>query len=280
MREIAASAVTEAAARLCVKANVNLGDDVLAALADAREREESPVGRDILGQLLENARIAREDEVPVCQDTGYAIFFVELGHEVRLTGGTLEEALDEGVRRGYAEGYLRKSIVGDPLDRVNTGDNTPAVVHVRLVPGDRLRLRFMAKGAGSENMSQLAMLKPSAGWAGVKEFVLQAVREAGPNPCPPVVLGVAVGGDFEQCARAAKEALLRKVGEPHPEPRVAALERELLGAVDDLGLGPGGLGGRVTALAVHLTLLPTHIAALPVGVAFACHAYRHGEVIL
>ncbi len=280
MREVTAEAVTEAAARLCVEANLRLGEDILAALEEARTREESPAGREILAQLLENARIAREDEVPVCQDTGFALWFVELGQEVRLTGGTLEEALNAGVRRGYTEGYLRKSIVGDPLERVNTGDNTPAVIHVRPVPGDRLRLRFMAKGAGSENMSRLAMLKPSAGWAGVREFVLQAVRQAGPNPCPPVVLGVAVGGDFEQCALAAKEALLRKVGEPHPEPRVAGLERELLGAVNDLGLGPGGLGGRITALAVHLALLPTHIAALPVAVAFACHAYRHGEAIL
>lgn len=280
MREVAAAAVAEAAARLCVEANVRLGDDVLAALERAREEEESPAGRAVLEQLVENARIAREDEVPVCQDTGWAIFFVELGQEVRLTGGALEEAINAGVRKGYAEGYLRKSIVGDPLERVNTGDNTPAVVHVRLVPGDKLRLRFMAKGAGSENMSRLVMLKPSAGWAGVKDCVLQAVREAGPNPCPPVILGVAVGGDFEQCARAAKEALLRKVGEPNPDARAAELEAELLSAVNDLGLGPGGLGGRVTALAVHLSLLPTHIAALPVAVAFACHAYRHGEAVL
>lgn len=279
-REIAAGAVSEAVARLVVEANLRLGEDVLKALEEAQEREESPTGREILAQLVENARIAREDLVPVCQDTGFAIFFVELGQEVRLTGGTLEEAINAGVRRGYTEGYLRKSIVDDPLERVNTGDNTPAVIHVRLVPGDRLRLRFMAKGAGSENMSRLAMLKPSAGWAGIKEFVRQAVREAGPNPCPPVVLGVAVGGDLEQCALAAKEALLRKVGEPHPKPRVAGLERELLEAVNDLGLGPGGLGGRVTALAVHLELRPTHIAALPVAVAFACHAYRHGEVVL
>lgn len=275
-----AAAVMAAAARLCVEANLRLGEDVLAALEEARKREESPTGREILAQLVENARIAWEDQVPVCQDTGYAVFFVELGQEVQLVGGTLEEAINAGVRRGYTEGYLRKSIVGDPLERMNTGDNTPAVIHVRSVPGDRLRLRFMAKGAGSENMSRLAMLKPSAGWAGVKEFVRQAVREAGSNPCPPLVLGVAVGGDFEQCALAAKEALLRKVGEPQPEPRVAGLERELLEAVNDLGLGPGGLGGRVTALAVHLALLPTHIAALPVGVAFACHAYRHGEAIL
>ncbi|MDI6871811.1 MAG: fumarate hydratase [Bacillota bacterium] len=280
MREVTAAAVMAAAARLCVEANLRLGEDVLAALEEARKREESPTGREILAQLVENARIAWEDQVPVCQDTGYAVFFVELGQEVQLVGGTLEEAINAGVRRGYTEGYLRKSIVGDPLERMNTGDNTPAVIHVRSVPGDRLRLRFMAKGAGSENMSRLAMLKPSAGWAGVKEFVRQAVREAGSNPCPPLVLGVAVGGDFEQCALAAKEALLRKVGEPQPEPRVAGLERELLEAVNDLGLGPGGLGGRVTALAVHLALLPTHIAALPVGVAFACHAYRHGEAIL
>lgn len=280
MREVAAGAVTEAVARLVVEANVRLGEDVLAALERGREAEESPVGRDLLGQLLENARIAVADQVPLCQDTGYAILFVEVGQEVHLTGGSLEEAVNEGVRRGYTEGYLRKSIVGDPLTRVNTGDNTPAVLHVRLVPGDGLRLRFLAKGAGSENMSRLAMLKPAAGWAGVKEFVLQAVREAGPNPCPPIVLGVAVGGDFEQCAGTAKAALLRKVGEPNPDPRVAGLEQELLDAVNDLGVGPGGLGGRVTALAVHLTLLPTHIAALPVGVAIACHAYRHGEVSL
>lgn len=280
MREVAAAKVTEAVARVCVEANVRLGDDVLAALERAREAEESPAGRQILAELAENARIAGEDEVPVCQDTGYAVFFVELGQEVHLTGGTLEEAVNAGVRRGYTEGFLRKSIVGDPLARANTGDNTPAVLHVRSAPGDRLRLRFMAKGGGSENMSRLGMLKPSAGWAGVKEFVVTAVREAGPNPCPPVVLGVAVGGDFEQAAVAAKEALLRKIGEPNPEPRAAELEAELLAAVNDLGLGPGGLGGRITALAVHLSLLPTHIASLPVAVAFACHAYRHGEVVL
>jgi fumarate hydratase subunit alpha len=280
MREVTAAKVTEAVAKVCVEANVRLGDDVLAALERAREREESPTGRQILEELLENARLAREDEVPVCQDTGFAIFFVEFGQDVHLTGGTLAEAINEGVRRGYAEGYLRKSIVGDPLARANTGDNTPAVIHIRSVPGDHFRLRFLAKGAGSENMSRLAMLKPSAGWAGVKEFVLRAVEEAGPNPCPPVVLGVAVGGDFEGCALAAKEALLRRVGEPSPDPRAAELERELLEAVNDLGLGPGGLGGRMTALAVHLALQPTHIAALPVAVAFACHAYRHGETVL
>ncbi|MGE5509025.1 MAG: fumarate hydratase [Chitinophagales bacterium] len=280
MREIAASAVAEAAARLCIEANRHLGEDVVAALRRAREAEESETGREILGQLLENARIAAEDQVPLCQDTGFAVFFVELGQEVRLTGGSLDEALNEGVRRGYTEGCLRKSIVGDPLDRRNTGDNTPAVVHLRLVPGDRLRLRFMAKGGGSENMSRLAMLKPAAGWAGVKDFVVQAVREAGSNPCPPIVVGVAVGGDFEACAVAAKETLLRRLDEPQPDPRLAALEAELLEAVNNLGLGPGGLGGRVTALAVHLKLLPTHIASLPVAVALACHAYRHGEVVL
>lgn len=280
MREVTAAAVEEAAAQLCVEANIKLGEDVLAALESARRVEESPIGQAVLEELLENARIAREDAAPVCQDTGYAIFFVEVGQDVHLTGGSLEAAINAGVRRGYTEGYLRKSIVGDPLERVNTGDNTPAVIHVRLVPGDRLRLRFMAKGAGSENMSRAVMLKPSAGWAGVKDAVVKAVREAGPNPCPPVVLGVAVGGDLEQCAEEAKAALLRRIGEPSPDPRVAGLEQELLAAVNSLGLGPGGLGGRVTALAVHLTLLPTHIAALPVAVAFACHAYRHGEAVL
>lgn len=272
--------ITSEVARLCMEANYFLGEDVLEALRQGMAGEESPVGREVFGQLLENADIARREQVPMCQDTGMATFFVELGQDVHITGGDLEEAINEGVRRGYREGHLRKSVVGHPLKRKNTGDNTPAVIHIRVTPGDRLKIVFAPKGAGSENMSALKMLKPSEGVEGVKEFVLATVKAAGPNPCPPIIVGVGIGGSFEKCALLAKKALLRKAGAPNPLPDIAALEKDLLRRINDLGIGPQGLGGRITALAVHVEVYATHIASLPVAVNLSCHAYRHKEVVL
>ncbi len=272
--------ITSEVARLCMEANYFLGEDVLEALRQGMAGEESPVGREVFGQLLENADIARREQVPMCQDTGMATFFVELGQDVHITGGDLEEAINEGVRRGYREGHLRKSVVGHPLKRKNTGDNTPVVIHIRVVPGDRLKIVFAPKGAGSENMSALKMLKPSEGVEGVKEFVLATVKAAGPNSCPPIIVGVGIGGNFEKCALLAKKALLREVGSPNPLPDIAALEEDLLRRINDLGIGPQGLGGRITALAVHAEVYATHIASLPVAVNLSCHAYRHKEVVL
>ncbi|MGC8839054.1 MAG: fumarate hydratase [Anaerolineae bacterium] len=281
MREIQASDVADAVARLCVEANYHLGEDVLEALKRALEQEESPVGREILAILLENARLAAEGVAPLCQDCGVAVVFVELGQDVHIVGGDLHAAIEEGVRRGYKEGYLRKSMVRQPFSaRVNTGDNTPPVVYMDVVPGDRLRLTVAPKGAGSENMSALAMLKPADGRAGVVDFVVRTVDRAGANPCPPIVVGVGVGGTAERAMLLAKRALLREVGKPHPDPEVADLEREILARVNDLGIGPQGLGGRITALAVHVETMPCHMGSLPVGVNIQCHAARHKEVVL
>ncbi|RMG97612.1 MAG: fumarate hydratase [Candidatus Dadabacteria bacterium] len=277
MREVPVQQITEAVRRLCVEANTRLGDDVVRAFERFRDAEQSPTGRDVLGQLLENARIARDEGLPLCQDTGFAVVFVDLGQDVHLVGGDLYEAVNEGVRRGYEEGYLRKSIVADPLRRKNTGDNTPAVVHVRIVPGDRVRITFAPKGGGSENMSGIAMLKPADGVEGVKRFVVERVREAGPNPCPPTIVGVGIGGTFEVAALLAKRALLRPVGEPNPDPFYADLEQELLGRINALGIGPAGLGGTTTSLAVHIEAHPCHIASLPVAVNIQCHSARHKE---
>ena len=230
--------------------------------------------------MEENAKISKEKLVPMCQDCGFAVFFVELGQEVHIRGGGLEDAINEGVRQGYQEGYLRKSILGDPIKRVNTGDNTPAVIHVRVVPGDKLKLIIAPKGGGSENMSGVKMLKPSDGIEGVKSFVIQRVKEAGSNPCPPIVVGVGIGGTYEVAALIAKKALLRTLGEPSSDPETAALEKELLTKVNNLGIGPQGLGGRTTALAVHVEKYPCHIASLPVAVNINCHAARHKEAVL
>ncbi len=249
------------------------------ALARGAAAEESESGREIFRQLLENARIAREERVPMCQDCGLAVVFVELGQDVHLVGGSFEAAIQEGIRQGYGEGYLRKSLC-HPLTRANTGDNTPAVIHTEIVPGDRLKLTVVPKGGGSENMSRVHMLKPAEGWAGIKEKVVGTVREAGPNPCPPIIVGVGIGGTFEQAAYLSKKSLLRELGLPNPDPELARLEEELLLAVNDLGIGPQGLGGRITALAVHLLMQPCHIASLPVAVNIQCHASRHREVIL
>ena len=262
---------------MCLEANYHLGDDVVAALKKALLQEESPAGKEVLQLLLENAAIARSEAIPLCQDTGFALFFVEWGQEVHLTGGTLEEAINEGGRRGYRDGCLRKSIVADPLNRVNTGDNTPAVIHTTLVPGDRVKLLFAPKGGGSENMSALKMLKPSDGLAGVIDIVVNHLRESGANPCPPVIVGIGLGGTFEQVALLAKKALLRSPGQPHPEPFYAALEQQILEKINDLGIGPQGFGGRITALAVHIEIFPAHMASLPVAVNLNCHAARSVE---
>ncbi|MGI6616286.1 MAG: fumarate hydratase [Dethiobacteria bacterium] len=280
MRQIEASAITEAVAEMCREANIYLNDDLVDALKEALQREESPAGREALQQLIENEKIARTEQIPLCQDTGFAVFFVEWGQDLHLTGGSLEEAINEGVRRGCRDSWLRRSIVADPLKRINTGDNTPAVIHTALVPGERVKISFAPKGGGSENMSRLAMLKPSDGREGIIDFVLRCVREAGPNPCPPVVVGIGIGGTFDQVAVIAKKALFRPLGRPHPDPYYAALEEELLEKINDLGIGPQGFGGRVTALAVHIETYAAHIASLPVAVNLNCHAARHAERII
>ncbi|MEA2062476.1 MAG: fumarate hydratase [Gemmatimonadota bacterium] len=276
MKTIKLQQVSEKVKHLCQEANVVLGADVIAALVKFRQAEQSPTGRAILDQILENAEVARIENAPLCQDTGFAVFFVELGRDVRLSGqGTLEDAINRGVAAGYTEGYLRKSIVSDPLERKNTGDNTPAVVHLFQVPGDCLKITFAPKGGGSENMSRLAMLKPSDGIEGVKEFVVEGVKIAGANPCPPIIVGVGIGGTFERCALVAKKALLREIGSWHPDPVYGGLEKELLELVNATGIGPQGLGGSTTALAVHVETYPCHIASLPVALNMQCHSARH-----
>ncbi|MBW2138862.1 MAG: fumarate hydratase [Deltaproteobacteria bacterium] len=279
MREIQAGEITSAVKRLCIEANTLLGDDVVEAFQRALEMEESPVGKDIFRQLLENARIAREEGLPLCQDTGLAVVFVEMGQDVHVVGGDLNEAINEGVRQGYREGYLRASSV-DPLSRENFGDNTPAIIHVEITPGDRLKLLVGPKGFGSENMSRATLFAPAVGVEGVKKFVKERVEASGPNPCPPVVVGVGIGGTMEKAAIIAKRALFRRLGEPHPEPRIAQLEKEILEEVNELGIGPQGLGGRVTALAVHIETYPTHIASIPVAVNIQCNCARHKEAVL
>ncbi len=279
MREIHVQQVTEAVSRLFMEANFFLGEDVLTALRRAKEQEESPAAREVLAELLENAAIAREEQVPMCQDTGLAVVFVELGQEVRIEGGYLYEAIQEGVRRGYREGYLRKSAC-HPFTRANTGDNTPAIIHLDLVPGERLRIVAVPKGGGSENMSGVAMLTPAVGRKGVADFVIERVRESGSNPCPPIVIGVGIGGTFEKAAILAKKALLRPLGSVHPDREVAALEEEILRRVNENGIGPQGYGGRTTALGVHIEMMPCHIASLPVAVNIQCHAARHRETVL
>lgn len=281
VRELDVAAVTAAVRDLCITANYDLPVDVYEALKAAQEVEESPVGREVLAQLVENADIAAADRVPICQDTGLAVIFAEVGQDVHLTGGDFEEAVHEGVRRGYGEGYLRKSVAEEPAHaRRNTTDNTPAIIHTSIVPGDRLRLTLMAKGGGAENMSSLNMLKPAQGWAGVADAVVGTVSRAGSNPCPPVVVGVGIGGTIEVVTLLAKKALLREVGSRHPDPRLAALEDELLERINTLGIGPQGLGGRTTALAVFIEEMPCHIASMPVAVNVQCHAQRHKSVTL
>lgn len=280
MREIHVQKITAAVAELCRKANYFLGEDVVGALQKGLQEETSPAGRDVFRQLLENARIAREEEVPLCQDTGSAVLFVDLGQEVLLIGGDFNEAVNEGVRQGYLQGYLRNSIVSDPLERVNTGDNTPAIVHLCIVPGEKIKLTFAPKGGGSENMSAVRMLTPAQGAGGLVDFVVETVTRAGASPCPPVVVGVGLGGNFEKVAFLAKKALLRPLGEPHPKAVYARLEREMLEKINSSGIGPQGFGGRITALAVHLETAPCHIASLPAAVNINCHAARHAQMVL
>lgn len=281
MREIDAKKVTETVARLFQEANFFLGDDVFNSLKQAVKEEESPLGRQVLDQILENADIAAKEHIPICQDCGFAVVYLELGQDVHIVGGDLYAAVEEGVRQAYSEGYLRKSIVRQPFSaRVNTKDNTPAVIHTDIVPGDKLNITVLPKGGGSENMSRLAMLKPSEGRQGVIDFVVRAVDEAGSNPCPPVIVGVGIGGTSDQAMILAKKALLRQAGEPNSDPEVAELEKELLERVNNTGVGPQGFGGRTTALAVHAEVFPAHIASLPAAVNLQCHAARHKEATL
>jgi fumarate hydratase subunit alpha len=275
VREIAVEQISSLVAELCQTANTDLGDDVMKALTNALAVEESSVGRACLQRLIENAGIAVTESLPICQDTGMAVIFVDYGQEVVIKDGDFAQAIHEGVRRGYKAGYLRKSVVGDPLERLNTGDNTPAVIHTRIVPGDQLKITVAPKGFGSENMSRLAMLTPAQGVEGVKKFIIDTVSAAGANPCPPIVVGVGIGGTMEMAAILAKEALLREIGSVNNKPYLADLEKELLQAINDLGIGPQGLGGLSTALAVHLNTYPTHIAGLPVAVNISCHVTRH-----
>ena len=281
MREVKADQITEVVKGLCMEANYSLGDDVLQVLEKAVEIEESSTGKEILEMIVKNAYIAKKEQVAICQDTGFAVFFVGLGQEVHIVGGNFEEAINEGVRRGYADGYLRKSIVADPvLDRKNTGDNTPAVIHTQVIPGDKIRIIFAPKGGGSENMSEVKMMKAADGIDGIKDFVVDKVKRSGGNPCPPVIVGVGIGGTFEKCALLAKKALLRPLGQRHPDPRFAAAERDILERANDLGIGPMGLGGRVSVLDVHIEIFPCHIASMPVAVNMQCHASRHKEAVI
>jgi fumarate hydratase subunit alpha len=281
MKEIQLEAVTQTVTRLCQEANFFLGEDVLQALRAAIEKEESPLGREILRQILANADIAARERFPLCQDCGSTVVFIELGQEVHLSGGSLYAAIEEGVRQGYSQGFLRKSIVKQPFsDRINTQDNTPAIIYTTVFPGDKLKITVAPKGGGSENMSRFAVLTPARGRQGVVDFVVNAVEEAGSNPCPPLIVGVGVGGTAEKTMMLAKEALLRPVGQANPEPEVALLERELIQRINALGIGPQGFGGRITALAVHVEVFPSHIASLPVAVNLQCHSARHREAVL
>ncbi len=279
MREIHVEEIRDHVAQICIDAAYNLSDDVLTAFDRAIETETAPGAREIIELLKENARIAKDDHIPICQDTGVAIFFVEIGQDLRIRNGFIVDAINEGVRKGYKEGHLRKSVV-DPLTRRNTGDNTPAIIYTELVPGDKLKISFMPKGAGSENMSVIRMLRPTEGVEGIRNFVLECVQKAGANPCPPVVIGVGIGGDFEKAALLAKKALLRPVGSPNARLELASLEETLLKAVNKTGIGPEGLGGKVTAMAVHVESFPCHIASLPVAVNINCHAARHKTIVL
>jgi fumarate hydratase subunit alpha len=281
VRDIQVREIVDIVANLCVESNYYLGDDVLAALRAYRKRESSPTGREVLDQILENAKIAEEQRMPLCQDCGLTVVFLELGQDAHIVGGDLNEAVAEGVRRGYADGYLRKSMVDQPFSaRVNTKDNTPPVIHTTMVPGDQLKITVAPKGGGSENMSQLGMLKPADGRQGVIDFAVESVRRAGANPCPPIIVGVGIGGSAEKAMWLAKHSLLREVGQPSSDPEVADLEAEILDRVNRIGIGPQGFGGLTTALAVHAETFPCHIASMPVAVNIQCHSARHKEAVL
>lgn len=280
MRTIDVEKITETIKEMCIEANHFLTEDMKQALDTSKEKEKSPLGRQILGQLQENLCIAGQDMIPICQDTGMAVVFMEIGQDVHFAGGSLEDAINEGVRRGYADGYLRKSVVGDPLIRENTKDNTPAIIHYEIVTGDQVKITVAPKGFGSENMSRVFMLKPADGEEGVKNAILTAVKDAGPNACPPMVVGVGIGGTFEKCAILAKKALTRPVNEHSDIPHIRKMEEELLAKINASGIGPGGLGGSTTAFAVNINTYPTHIAGLPVAVNICCHVNRHSVRIL
>ena len=280
IRTVQTEIITETIKKMCIEANYSLSSDMVKAMRKAEEKEESVLGKQILAQLQDNLEIAASDMIPICQDTGMAVVFLEVGQDVHFEGGSFEDAVNEGVRRGYTEGFLRKSVVGDPILRENTKDNTPAVIHTRIVEGDRVKITVAPKGFGSENMSRVFMLKPAEGLEGVKNAILTAVKDAGPNACPPLVVGVGIGGTFEKCALMAKKALTREVGKHSYIPFVRNLEEEMLEKINCLGIGPGGLGGTVTALAVNVNTYPTHIAGLPVAVNICCHVNRHTVCVL
>lgn len=280
IRTVQTEIITETIKKMCIEANYSLSSDMVKAMRKAEEKEESVLGKQILAQLQDNLEIAASDMIPICQDTGMAVVFLEVGQDVHFEGGSFEDAVNEGMRRGYTEGFLRKSVVGDPILRENTKDNTPAVIHTRIVEGDRVKITVAPKGFGSENMSRVFMLKPAEGLEGVKNAILTAVKDAGPNACPPLVVGVGIGGTFEKCALMAKKALTREVGKHSDIPYVRKLEEEMLEKINCLGIGPGGLGGTVTALAVNVNTYPTHIAGLPVAVNICCHVNRHTVCVL
>ena len=278
IRKISCTEITAAVKKLYMDMNYYIGDDIMSALETAHSSEESEIGKSVLSQLIENNKIAAAEEVPICQDTGMAVLFIEYGERIVIEDGSFEQAVQEGVRRAYTDGYLRKSVVDDPVfDRVNTKDNTPAIIHTKIVGGDKIKFTVGGKGFGSENMSAIKMLTPSYGVEGVKEFILDTVRKAGPNPCPPIVVGVGIGGTFERCAQLAKKATFRRIDTSNPDPRYAEMERELLESINKMGFGPAGLGGKTTAIAVNIETSPTHIAGMPVAVNICCHAARHAS---
>jgi len=279
IREISTKEIIKVVRDLCIDANYDLGDDVLLAFNQAIEKEDSGTGREVLKELIENARIAREEKVPICQDCGLAVVFIEIGQDVHITGDDLKEAINEGVRQGYMEGYLRKSAC-HPITRKNTGDNTPAILHLQIVPGDKMKIIFAPKGGGSENMSRVDMLTPAVGIEGIKDFVVKRVKESGSNPCPPTIIGIGVGGTFERSAILAKKALLRNIGDRNPDLELAKIEGEILASINKLGIGPMGYGGDTTSLDVFLEIEPCHIASLPVAVNIQCHAARHKEAVI
>lgn len=280
MREVSSAKITEVIRKLCIEANEHLPEDVKCAIKDCREKEDGAIAKGILDNIIENFDIADSENVPICQDTGMACVFMEIGQDVHITGGDLTEAVNEGVRQGYTEGYLRKSVVKDPVRRGNTGDNTPAVLYTEIVPGDQIKITVGPKGFGSENMSQIRMFKPSAGLDGIKDFIIEAVKTAGPNPCPPMVVGVGIGGTFDRCALLAKKALMRPLDTSNPDPFYADLEKEMLEKINDLGIGPQGLGGRTTAIGLNIETYPTHIAGMPCAVNINCHVTRHKTEVI
>ncbi|MBQ9973452.1 MAG: fumarate hydratase [Oscillospiraceae bacterium] len=280
MRQIDVNMITDAVARLCIEANCHLSDDVKCAIERCRSLEDGPVACNMLDNIIKNYRIADAENVPICQDTGMACVFLEVGQDVHLVGGDLRLAVDEGVRRGYTDGYLRKSVVADPIRRGNTGDNTPAMLYTEIVPGDQVKITVGPKGFGSENMSAIRMFKPSAGLEGIKDFIIETVEAAGPNPCPPIVVGVGIGGTFDKAALLAKKALMRPLDQPNPDPFYADLEREMLDRINALGIGPQGFGGRTTAIGLNIETMPTHIAGMPCAININCHVTRHKTEVL